>query len=192
MFNVEQFTKDCEYTQLVWDPELIARKQAESAAEAKKEKKDKKGSDSKIAASPAKHNTEKSNGSGKEDSQMEFPPFLLYHPFAVNSNISKRIQIHLLAAKILSIKKEFNEVYVKYSADKEAQIDNINEKTKRIGVINEELGVEAELNMLSLSQEEVHDWALSVSDAEIKSEKVMTKEERVVWERYFHHISLTF
>jgi hypothetical protein len=108
---------------------------------------------------------------------------MLYHPLSLISNNTKRTQIHLLTVQIIDIKKEFNTVFTKHFADKEAQIDAINEKSKHIVSIQQELGLESKVFRPHLVAEEIVDSCLRVDDSEVKSERVMTAEERVVWEK---------
>ncbi len=103
---------------------------------------------------------------------------LLFHPLGMVSVIRKRQQILLLALHIDVLKRAFNAEFEKYFDDKRHLIETIMDRAKKIDTIQKELSVDEIVYKPSLSAKEIVDSVLKVSDSEIKSKKVLNKQEQ--------------
>lgn len=103
---------------------------------------------------------------------------LLYHPFELTARDRKIKQMHLLKSQIRELKEAFNRESEKVLKVKSETIHRIEEKSSRIREIQQELGVNEEIDSWSLAPCEYPDGELDVKDEEITAEKVLTVEEQ--------------
>lgn len=103
---------------------------------------------------------------------------LLFDPFELITNEKKRIQISVLAEKIQDLKIEFNEKFKAHVREKNEEISKIEEKNERIQEILRELCIQETLVIPILSDDEVPERTITVSDNEVTVERFITPEEQ--------------
>jgi len=119
----------------------------------------------------------------KEEKKSIFPPYLLFHPLECVTGCRKRMQAALLSEKIEDLKRHFNVLFTQSYGLKQIEIESIMEKNKRIMEIQEELKVSVEVYEAFISEDEISQSVLSVKNGEIKSVRVLTKEEQAVHDK---------
>lgn len=150
------------------------------AAGKKEEKKEEKEDEEK----KKKEEEEKKQEEKKEDGELSDWDFL-YGALDLFTNNRKRNQIILLHNVVFRIKEEFNKEFDKTMVQRQQQLDNLNDKNKRIDEILTELKkqqevFEAKKNVLENPEEKI----LNVDpDKEIPFQKFLTREERERRER---------
>ena len=95
------------------------------------------------------------------------PSFYLYHPLDVITASRQRVQALLLLEKAIHVKMAFNAAFQDFYQQKQKDLATLSEKSKRLAEIAQELGMEAVIPRYELSDEEVADSVLTVSDREM-------------------------
>lgn len=144
---------------------------------------DQKTEEEKAAEAVEKKASEEKKGGKASEEKSIFPPYLLHHPLECVTENRKRIQAALLSTKIEDLKRNFNDLFKKSYGLKQIEIENIMEKNKRIKEIQEELKIGVDVYEASISEDEISKSVLSVKDAEIKSVRVLTKEEQAEYDK---------
>jgi len=173
IFTPSTFTSETNYLKNVVNPNAADDTKQEDGKDNKDDKKKEK------KPAPITDGDE----DAKKSSDELFPPFLLYHPLTCITGIRKRSQAVLLKVKIEHLQRQFNTKFESHYDLKETEIATINEKAKRIAEIQDEMQMTAEIYRPKLSPDEIPETILTVQDSEVKSVKVLSKEEQEAKER---------
>ena len=103
---------------------------------------------------------------------------LIYESYDLYSNPRKRMQIELLREVIFELKRDYNKEFDSLERYKEDQIFMIKEKNELIKELLANLKTEDELFEPDTHLLENPDHIFNVSEADVKVEKYLTKEER--------------
>jgi hypothetical protein len=103
---------------------------------------------------------------------------LIYESYDLYSNPRKRMQIELLREVIFELKRDYNKEFDSLERYKEDQIFMIKEKNELIKELLSNLKTEDELFEPDTHLLENPDHIFNVSEADVKVEKYLTKEER--------------
>lgn len=106
----------------------------------------------------------------------------LYEPFELLTGPRRRLQIYLLQSLAAEYRQSFNELFKTCQGDKNGIMDQIREKATRARAILAELQVEETIDEPVLGENEDADAVLDVKGSEIKAEKWISPEERLIIE----------